>query len=97
MSQAAWRARNKELVEEFRQEMSEYSEYSQSIHQTMQCLLEITESLKEVIVNALASSPPQKSPEIQKTMSADEQLMSPRSSNSGPTMEYDGEDTHGLT
>ncbi|KAL2072880.1 hypothetical protein VTL71DRAFT_12223 [Oculimacula yallundae] len=61
VSQAAWRARNKELVEELRQEISEYSEYTENMQQTMESLLHTTESLKDAIKTALAQQPPRNS------------------------------------
>lgn len=91
VSQAAWRARNKELVEELRQEISEYSEYTDNLQQTMKGLLQTTESLKGVIESALAQQPPRKS--SQSRASGETQLMSPSSSNEGPpqdTLDCDG-------
>ncbi|KAK0124701.1 hypothetical protein ONS95_009644 [Cadophora gregata] len=96
VSQAAWRARNKELVEELRQEISEYSEYTENMQQTMRSLLQTTESLKGVIENALAQQPPNKS--SQSRPNGESQLMSPISSNDGPqqdtqdTQDCDGDD-----
>ncbi|PVH76905.1 hypothetical protein DL98DRAFT_657097 [Cadophora sp. DSE1049] len=89
VSQAAWRARNKELVEELRQEISEYSEYTENMQQTMRSLLQTTESLKGVIENALAQQPPCKS--LQTRPNGESQLMSPISSNEGPSQ--DSQDT----
>lgn len=91
VSQAAWRARNKELVEELRQEISEYSEYTDNLQQTMKGLLQTTESLKGVIESALAQQPPRKS--SQSRASGETQLMSPSSSNEEPpqdTLDCDG-------
>ncbi|KAH9212872.1 hypothetical protein DL95DRAFT_524809 [Leptodontidium sp. 2 PMI_412] len=79
VSQAAWRARNKELVEELRQEISEYSEYTENMQQTMKSLLQTTESLKGAIESALAQKPPRKSSQSRAT--GESQLMSPSSSN----------------
>ncbi|KAH7363781.1 hypothetical protein BKA65DRAFT_121909 [Rhexocercosporidium sp. MPI-PUGE-AT-0058] len=90
VSQAAWRARNKELVEELRQEISEYSEYTGNMQQTMQSLLQTTESLKSAIECALAQQPPKK----QSRATGEIQLMSPSSSNDGPpqdTQDCDGD------
>jgi hypothetical protein len=81
VSQAAWRARNKELVEELRQEISECSEYNQGMHQTMQALLKTTESLKGAIESALAQKPPRSSQDYRHVNNGEMQLMSPRSSN----------------
>lgn len=94
VSQAAWRARNKELVEELRQEISEYSEYTENMQQTMRSLLQTTETLKGVIENALTQQPPSKS---QGRPNGESQLLSPISSNEGPvqdtqdTQDYDGD------
>ncbi|KAF8849820.1 hypothetical protein BDZ45DRAFT_697259 [Acephala macrosclerotiorum] len=82
VSQAAWRARNKELVEELRQEIAEYSEYNQSMQETMHSLLKTTEALRGVIENALARPPPG-SQEARKN-NGEGQLLSPQSSNEGP-------------
>lgn len=80
VSQAAWRARNKELVEELRQEIAEYSEYNKSMQETMHSLLKTTESLKGVIENALARPPPGSSQEM-KQNNGEGQLLTPQSSN----------------
>ena len=90
ISQANWRARNKELVEELRQEISEYSEYTDDMQQTMQSLLQTTESLKGAIESALARQPPKK----QNEMAGETQLMSPSSVNDGQpqdTQDCDGD------
>ncbi|KAH7418609.1 hypothetical protein BKA64DRAFT_635728 [Cadophora sp. MPI-SDFR-AT-0126] len=85
VSQAAWRARNKELVEELRQEVSEYSEYTDDMQQTLRSLLQTTESLKGVIEKALAQQPPTKS--SQSRPNGESQLLSPISSNEGPSQD----------
>ncbi|CZR51305.1 uncharacterized protein PAC_01180 [Phialocephala subalpina] len=78
VSQAAWRARNKELVEELRQEIAEYSEYNQSMQETMHSLLKTTESLRGVIENALARPLP--GGQDAKRNNGEGQLLSPQSS-----------------
>lgn len=93
VSQAAWRARNKELVEELRQEITEHAEYNESMHETMKSLLQTTESLKGAIESALAAHPPKKSsPEFLRTDTGEAQLMSPSScTNEGSNQDCDGE------
>lgn len=96
VSQAAWRARNKELVEELRQEISEYSEYTENMQQTMRSLLQTTESLKGVIENALAQTPPSKSSPGRPNYES--QLLSPISSNEGTVQDtQDTQDCDGET
>lgn len=80
VSQAAWRARNKELVEELRQEIAEYSEYTQTMQETMRSLLKTTESLKGVIENALSLAPPKGSQDSRAASTGEGQLLSPESS-----------------
>jgi hypothetical protein len=77
VSQAAWRARNKELVEELRQEIAEHTEYNQTMQETLRSLLKTTESLKGVIENALALPVPKGE---KKANSGEGQLLSPESS-----------------
>lgn len=77
VSQAAWRARNKELVEELRQEIAEHTEYNQTMQETMRALLKTTESLKNVIENALALPIPTGE---KNTNPGEGQLLSPESS-----------------
>jgi len=78
-------------VEELRQEISEYSEYNETMQQTMKSLLKTTESLKGVIENALAQPPPKSSQEFRRTNTGESQLMSPGSSHDGPTQDCEGE------
>lgn len=75
-SQAAWRARNKELVEELRQEIAEHAEYNQSMQGTMRSLLQTTESLKSAIEHALTLPLPKES---RKGSGSDGQLLTPES------------------
>ncbi|KAH9218692.1 hypothetical protein DL95DRAFT_488956 [Leptodontidium sp. 2 PMI_412] len=92
VSQAAWRARNKELIQELRQEISEYSEYTENMQQMIKSLLQTTESLKGAIESALAQPPPRKS--LWGGPVRVSQLMSHSSSNEGlpqDTQDCDGE------
>ena len=90
VSQAAWRARNKELVEELRQEISDYAEHTERMQQTMESLLQQTETLKAAIETALALKPPGKDlGSAQQTTQRGPQLMSPTSSNEGPSQDLD--------
>ncbi|KAE8444179.1 hypothetical protein EG329_000776 [Mollisiaceae sp. DMI_Dod_QoI] len=89
VSQAAWRARNKELVEELRQEIAEYSEYNQTMQDTMHSLLKTTESLKGVIEHALALPSPKSSQDMKRTNNGEGQLLSPQSSIEGSGLDLD--------
>ncbi|KUJ22895.1 uncharacterized protein LY89DRAFT_680975 [Mollisia scopiformis] len=90
VSQAAWRARNKELVEELRQEIAEYSEYNKTMKETMRSLLKTTESLKGVIEHALALPEPKTSQDDGKQSTSEGQLLSPpESSAEGTTFDLD--------
>jgi hypothetical protein len=57
-SQMAYRNRTKKLIEDLRQEVSEYSEYSQDIYETLQSLRETTKALVSTIDHALSLQPP---------------------------------------
>jgi hypothetical protein len=57
-SQIAHRQRTKQMIEDLRQELSEYSEYSQAMYQTLQSLRETTKALVSTIDNALIRPPP---------------------------------------
>jgi hypothetical protein len=57
-SQIAHRNRTKKLIEDLRQEVSEYSEYSQDIYETLQSLKETTRALVSTIDHALSLQPP---------------------------------------
>jgi hypothetical protein len=57
-SQMAYRNRTKKLIEDLRQEVSEYSEYSQDIYETLQSLRETTKTLVSTIDHALRLQPP---------------------------------------
>lgn len=78
LSQAAWRARNKELVEELRQEIAEHTEYNHTMQETLQSLLKTTETLKGAIENALALAAPKG--EGEKKGNGEGQLLTPESS-----------------
>lgn len=85
-SQAAWRARNKELVEELRQEIAEHAEYNHSMQDTMRSLLKTTASLKSVIENVLALPSPK---EARKGSCSERQLLTPESSVDTAGFEFD--------
>jgi hypothetical protein len=57
-SQIAHRQRNKKLIEDLRQEVTEYSEYNQYMYQTLQDLRETTKALVSTIDQALSMQPP---------------------------------------
>jgi bZIP transcription factor len=57
-SQTAYRQRTKKLIEDLRQEVTEYSEYSQDMYQTLQSLRETTRALVSTIDHALSMQPP---------------------------------------
>jgi len=57
-SQTAYRQRTKKLIEDLRQEVTEYSEYSQDMYQTLQSLRETTRALVSTIDHALSKQPP---------------------------------------
>jgi hypothetical protein len=68
-SQTAYRQRTKKLIEDLRQEVTEYSEYSQDMYQTLQSLRETTRALVSTIDHALSMQPPKgiRYPERQRT------------------------------
>jgi hypothetical protein len=59
-SQIAHRQRNKKLIEDLRQELTEYSEYSQHMYQTLQNLRQTTQALVSTIDQALSIQPPKR-------------------------------------
>jgi len=59
-SQIAHRQRNKKLIEDLRQELTDYSVYSQDMYQTLQSLRETTKALVSTIDQALSMHPPKR-------------------------------------
>jgi hypothetical protein len=57
-SQIAHRQRNKKLIEDLRQELTDYSVYSQDMYHTLQSLRETTKALVSTIDQALSMHPP---------------------------------------
>lgn len=86
VSQAAWRARNKELVEELRKEIAEHCEYNQMMQEAMRSLLKTTEALKGAIEGALALPTPKDSQDGSK---GEGQILTPESSAEGVVFDLD--------
>lgn len=59
-SQIAHRQRNKKLIEDLRQELTDYSVYSQDMYHTLQSLRETTKALVSTIDQALSMHPPKR-------------------------------------
>jgi hypothetical protein len=59
-SQIAHRQRNKKLIEDLRQELTDYSVYSQDMYHTLQSLKETTKALVSTIDQALSMHPPKR-------------------------------------
>jgi bZIP transcription factor len=59
-SQIAHRQRNKRMMEDLRQEVTDFSEYSQDMYQTLQSLRETTKALVLTLDQALSMRPPER-------------------------------------